>query len=126
MKVSYYELLGMIKEGNIPEKIEVQLPNVNYSRTYCKMYDCGEFSGYYISEEDLPDGNYQDYLADCFLESDMFKDCIVIKNDDFEDIKDIDINLGILGMTSTEKHISIHVNQLIKNQKKIINILKEK
>lgn len=136
--ISYYELLGMIKEGNIPEKIEVQLPNVNYSRTYYAEYDNENFTNYFLLEVEDSDENYDVYLADCFLECEMFKKCIRIleEDDDFEDI--LEWGEGALEEIETkrnykiaelQKYICILMqtqNQLTKNQKKIIEKLKEK
>ena len=122
MTISYYELLGMIKEENIPQKLEVKLPCVNYSRTYFASYDINEFNNYFLLNAEDSDENYDVYLANCFLESDMFKKCITILDDDFEDIEELKIN-----MMSSECYIDQFenkINQLIKNQKKIINILK--
>ena len=89
MEISYYELLGMIKEGNIPQKIEVKLPCVNYSRTYFADYDGERYTHYFLLEVEDSDENYDVYLADCFLECDMFKKCITILDDDFEDIEEL-------------------------------------
>ena len=95
MKISYYELLGMIKERNIPQKLDVKLPCVNYSRSYFASYDEEEFSNYFLLKTEDVDENYHSYLSDCFLESDMFEKCITILDDDFEDIKnDIMIYVG--------------------------------
>ena len=107
MKVSYYELLGMIKDGNIPKKV------IYKSRTY-------------IWSENR---RYREENGDLFLtdmdENKMFDKCIEIPNDDFEDIEEID--LGILNKQSEKnREFKIRINQLINNQKKIINILKEK
>lgn len=136
MEISYYELLGMIKEGNIPQKIEVKLPCVNYSRTYFADYDGEEYTHYYLLEVENADENYSCYLSDCFLESDMFNKCIEIPNDDFEDI--LEWGEGALEeietkrnykITELQKYICILMqtqNQLINNQKKIIQKLKEK
>ena len=118
MEISYYELLGMIKEGNIPQKIEVKLPCVNYTRTYYASYDGSEFNNYFLLEVEDSDENYDVYLANCFLECDMFKKCITILVDDFEDIEEL-----TCGTFDFEKKT---INSLIKNQKKIIQKLKEK
>lgn len=116
--VSYYDLLGMIKEGNIPQKLEVKLPCVNYSRTYYASYDISEFNNYFLLEVEDSDENYDVYLANCFLESDMFEKCIEILDDDFKDIEELDNITPIYNYYIT-------INSLIKNQKKIIEMLKE-
>lgn len=120
--ISYYDLLGMIKDGNIPKTIKVQLHNVTYSKMYKAVYDGEEFTNYYLIGDE--DGNYKNYLIECFWEESTFDKCIEIPNDDFEDIEEID--LGVLNNQSEKNRaFKIKINSLIKNQKKIINMLKE-
>lgn len=130
MKISYYELLGMIKEGNIPQKIEVKFSTLSYSRTYYASYDINEFSNYFLLEAEDGDEKYEVYLSNCFLESDMFDKCITILDDDFEDIEELNLDtdelLKNVVITQQDYVIEGKINQLIKNQKKIINILKTK
>lgn len=109
--VSYYELLGMIKDGNIPKKV------IYKSRTY-------------IWSENR---RYREENGDLFLtdmdEDEMFDKCIEIPNDDFEDIENIPFNNGMKEFADVycelEKY-NYKINDLINNQKKIINILKSK
>ncbi len=76
--ISYYELLGMIKEGNIPNKIKVHLTPCT-SKIYVKESDIDESLIYYrIDEMEEEDENYKDYLAVCYLESSMFDETIEI------------------------------------------------
>jgi len=76
--ISYYELLGMIKEGNIPNKIKVHLTPCT-SKIYVREDDLDEsFSYYRLDEREEEDENYRDYLAECFLESSMFDETIEI------------------------------------------------
>lgn len=110
MIISYYELLGMIKEGNIPEKV------IYKGDTYIwkgKRYQQTE-NGQFLSDMD---------------ENKMFDECIEIPNDDFEDIENIPFNNGMKEFADVycelEKY-NYKINDLINNQKKIINILKEK
>lgn len=133
MKVSYYDLLGMIKEGNIPQKIEVTVPCVNYSRTYFASYDGNEFNNYFLLNAKDGDENYDVYLANCFLESDMFNKCIEIPNDNFEDIEglpkwitDYDKSCEVTKQEHLDSIYAEKIEALIKNQKKIIQILKNK
>lgn len=132
--ISYYELLGMIKDGNIPKRIYVKLPSLNYGVHYIAEYDYGDFSHYYAEEDDI---NYKSYLNDCFLESDMFGIFIqVLDEEEFEDIEEIELtndekikgyyNGGTHYMTTNVKDREVYIkliNQLIKNQKKIIQKL---
>ena len=105
MKISYYDLLGMIKEGNIPEKV------IDRGDTYF-------WNGKrYKSEIGI-------YLSD-FDEIEMFEECIEIPDDDFEDIEEID--LGVLNDQKQKNRVFRDtINSLINNQRKIINLLKNK
>lgn len=106
MKISYYELLGMIKESNIPEKVIYKEDTYFWKgKRYQKTED-----GLFLSDMD---------------ENKMFDKCIEIPNDDFEDI--IKVNLAILNDQKQKNRVfKDTINSLINNQKKIINILKEK
>lgn len=73
--ISYYELLGMIKEDKAPNKIKVHL--TSKPRVYEAQYDESDFSHYFIYDGDA-DEDYHYYLTECFLESDMFDDKIEI------------------------------------------------
>ncbi len=122
-KISYYELLGMIKEGNIPKKLYVKLPQVSYGSTYIATTDLDEGFSYYERESDK-DGevNYRDYLGECFLESDMFNECIEILEDkkEFEDIEEC---FAGVELEYKKNSLEYKINQLIRNQKKIIERL---
>lgn len=73
---SYYDLLGRIKEEvYIPEKISVSL-TPGTSRIYEADYDMDNFTCYQLAFGQEADENYHTYLAECFLESNMFEDCI--------------------------------------------------
>ena len=79
-KISYYDLLGMIKEENIPDKI--YLHNLNKKVAYIKDVDVvsNEFNGYMLDDPNKDQNeNFKYWLGECFLESDMFKECIEIK-----------------------------------------------
>lgn len=73
--ISYYELLKRIEKGDIPEKIKVRL-TPGTSRIYTANYDDSDFSHYFIDGDVDNDCRY--YLAECFLESDMFEKNIEI------------------------------------------------
>ena len=99
--VSYYELLGMIKDGNIPKRIYVKLPQLSYGVHYIAEYDYGDFSFYYIEEPKEGDVNYKDYLGECFLESDMFGRFIRVLDEEDE----IEIPQEFLADVDTESEI---------------------
>lgn len=130
--ISYYDLLGMVKDENAPERIEVSL-TYGTSRIYKAEYDGidGDFSYYYLDGNE--DESYRYYLSKCFLESSMFDKCIKIldEEDEFEDIEEITIRDTTIGFPNGEwtarnmdKAFAIKINQLIKNQNKIIERLK--
>lgn len=120
--VSYYDLLGMIKEKNIPEKV-YWINNRKEKISYIADYDI-EFNCYFLENINEESEDIAFYLVENLLESEMFKECIEIPNDGFEDIEEID--LGILNQQSEKnREFRIRINQLIKNQRKIINMLKE-
>lgn len=133
MKISYYELLGMIKEGNAPKRIKVKA--CSYPCEYVANYDGAEFNYYYIADEELEDENYEYYLSECFIESMMFDKCIEIieevEEDEFEDIEELNLK-NIYKCDDYQqiyinfKHTWNKINALIKNQKKIIEQLKNK
>lgn len=76
--ISYYELLGMIKEGKTPNKIKVHLNST--SKIYESDVDrvSHEFSCYVLYGCEEEDDNYHYYLAEDFLESSMFEKTIEI------------------------------------------------
>lgn len=112
--ISYYDLLGMIKEGNIPEKV---------------VYRYGTYTW---DGSTYQTGNRSIFLSDIY-EKDMFKKNIEILDDDFEDIEkptllitennDFATIETLIDMNF--KEVNVALCKLIKNQKKIINMLKE-
>lgn len=120
--ISYYELLGMIKDGNIPKRLYVKI--ANYGMYYIADYDGEEFSFYKRQNKDGVDENYHFYLSECFLESSMFEKCIqVLDEEEFEDIEELDGSIGYLNWNSEAVVLTNAINDLIKNQKKIIQML---
>ena len=71
--ISYYELLTMVKEGNIPQLLVLHLVQ-NKSVEYVPDYDyvSDKLVGYEILNDKDEDENYSYHLGDCFLESTMF------------------------------------------------------
>ena len=118
-KISYYDLLGLIQREQEPKRISVSL-TYGTSGIYKAEYDDGEFS-HYLLDKKLQNETYRFYLGECLLESSMFDKCITILDveDEFEDIKEI--TQECFDNWTCAKHI----NQLIKNQKKIIERIKE-
>lgn len=116
--ISYYELLGMIKEGNIP-KLVYWINHENKKIAYKRTYDSvdNSFCCYILQNRNQETEDIKFYLSECMLESSFYKECIMIPNDDFEDIKEV---------TYKPRKIQNTINSLIKNQQKIIQILKNK
>lgn len=84
MKVSYYELLGMIKEGNIPERIKVSLVG-DKEVIYTTHFGIeGRLVCYMIENEDKQDENYHYYLTESLIEYNMFDKCIEIIEEEKE------------------------------------------
>ena len=127
--ISYYELLKRIEKGDIPEKIKVHLTNT--PRVYKADYDGSDFSHYFIYDGET-DEDYPHYLAECFLESDMFDLNIEI----IEEEKKIPEKLEILNANEHSKEvyyenyskeeISLDIETLQNWVNKIIDYLKSK
>lgn len=136
MEISYYELLGMIKEENIPKLVYW----INHERkkiAYKSSYDSvdNSFNCYILQNRKQETEDIKFYLSECMVESSFFDKCIEIPNDDFEDILEMREILcldydGIGAIERATRRIVNEnrnmINQLIKNQKKIIQKLKEK
>ena len=115
--ISYYDLLGMIKEGNIPKLvywINHEKKKIAYKSTYDSVNN--SFNCYILQHRNQETEDIKFYLSECLLESSFFDKCIEIPSDDFEDIEEV---------TYKPRKIQNTINSLIKNQKKIIDMLKE-
>ena len=83
--ISYYELLTMVKEGNIPQLLVLHLvptKSVEYVPDYDYVSD--KLVGYEILNDKDEDENYSYHLGDCFLESTMFDKVIEIIEEEKE------------------------------------------
>lgn len=126
--ISYYELLGMIKEGNIPNKIKVHLTPVS-SRNYISEYDIdGSFSYYRLENEKEENDDYRFCLADCYLESVALDETIEILDE--KEIEQINKSYDIRILDFDKSHKSYDMEQLIEmvqdiysKQKEIIDFL---
>ena len=116
--ISYYELLNMIKEEKAPKEIKFR------GVIYKAMYDCcDEFSYYYIKNVKEIDDDCRDYLAECFLESNMFDKNIEVINK----IEKISLNdNGTLGFPNgcwtarnMDKAFAIKINEIIDKLERI-------
>lgn len=132
--ISYYELLGMIKEGNIPKKIKVHLTPVS-SRDYISEYDIDEsFTYYRLENEKEENDDYRFCLADCFLESMMFDEKIEMLEEKKKIPRKINKSYKIRIFNSSKPHkIDYDMEQLIEmvqdiysKQKEIIDFLNSK
>jgi hypothetical protein len=125
--ISYYELLGLIKEDKMPKRIAVNLCNDKF-KNYIIERDGYDFNYYRIEDTKQEDENYQYYLSECFLESDMFRKTIKIL-DEFKDIELLNLEFDDLVNNKDIRPIDYlfegTINQLIKNQKKILEEIKK-
>lgn len=119
--ISYYELLTMIKERNIPPKIMLHLVQ-DKSVEYISDYDYinSEFIGYEILNDKEEDENYHYQLGDCFLESTMFDRVIEIIEEEKEIEKlDITDRRKLEDCTPLTVEIMAKINELIDEIKKL-------
>lgn len=107
--ISIYELLGLIKDGKAPKKIKYE------NREYY-LYD----NKSYLSTDKT---RFFDRIYFCDLNIEVE----ILDEEEFEDIEEITIRDKTIGFPNGEwtarnmdKAFSIKINQLIKNQKKII------
>ena len=124
--ISYYELVTMVKEGNIPKLLILHLvPNksVEYVPDYDYVSD--KLVGYEILNDKDEDENYRYYLVDCFSESTMFDKVIEIIEEEKE-IEKITIREKTIGFPNGEwtarnmdKAFAVKINELIDEVKKL-------
>ena len=88
--ISYYELLGMIKDDNIPKKIKLHMCGT--TRIYVADYEDEDFSNYCLENINDESDDFRCYLAECFLESDMFEENIEITEEDKKIEKIVKLN----------------------------------
>lgn len=112
MKISIYELLGLIKDGKAPKKIKV----------YGDTFDINEYQNDIknIYFDDDGDTLFEDY---CWGLNDEI--IILDEEDGFIDIEELDGSIGYINWNSEAVVLTNAINDLIKNQKKIITALKE-
>lgn len=119
MRISYYELLGMIRNGIDLKDLKVYLTGNEYRiYTYCSDSATDDFSHYEIKNKSDIDDNYRDYLSECFLESMMFDKCIEFVEEQDKLIPKHITNEFIQGldkyMTKQDiKHIAHKINEII-------------
>ena len=132
MKISYYELLGMIQAGENPKLIKLEL---NCGERYYKAYyDADEFSHYGLKGEEKENEDFKYYLADTLLESQMIERNIEIIEEEKE-IEEMIINEQYLFSNMKEctylspeerrlldsnfKELSNKINELVRELNKI-------
>lgn len=113
--ISYYELLGMIKEGKAPNKIKVHLNS--QPREYRAIYDGKDFNYYELVNFEENDDEYYRYLMDSFIESMMFDKTIEILGE-----KEIKLPL-LVNPSSNELEINDTLVKIVDKIKKIENML---
>ena len=112
MKITKYELLGLIKDGKAPKKIKCDSMIWEYENT-TSMND--------VYWNGMGDSLFNDYYWGLNDEVEILDD-----EDEFIDIENLHLNNSDVwnGKTDTELIVD-KINDLIKNQKKIIQALKE-
>ena len=123
--ISYYELLTMVKEGNIPQLLILHLvptKSVEYVPDYDYVSD--KLVGYEILNDKDEDENYSYHLVDCFLEGTMFDNVIEI----IEEEKEIEkipyhYNFGYIDCGDLKKEVIEELNKNFNYFKDKINEL---
>jgi hypothetical protein len=120
-EISYYELLKMIKDGNIPKKVNYKITGYleNYVE-YTAQYDRNDFTHYELTNHHREDENIHFYLNENYLESDMFEESILI----LEEEKKIPEKLPIYDCIDAYSKFDINDNRKAINE--IIDYLKSK
>lgn len=120
MKITIYELLGLIKDGKAPKKIKV------YGDTFDKNEYQNDIKNIYFDDDG--DTLFDDYNWDLNEEVEILPD----EEDEFIDIEEINGDYVVPNTPATENEAYIMacflahemvLNNLIKNQKKIIEAL---
>lgn len=115
--IKIIDLINKIEnEEEVPKKIKHNGIIWEFDKKY---NDYRNYGTWFFIEGMGSDKNFKDFLN---YEVEIIEE---EKDIEFEDIDEIDIHLGILAMTPTEKHISNFVNQLIRNQKELIETTKD-
>jgi hypothetical protein len=104
--ISYYELLGMIKEDKAPNKIKVHLTPCT-SKIYVRENDLDDTFSYYGLGEEAEDSDYHYYLAECFLESMMFDETIEI----LEEEKELHANKIVFNCDNSKRECVINLDE---------------
>ena len=123
-EISYYELLKMIKDGNIPKKVNYKI--TGYLEDYVEytaQYDRNDFTHYELTNHHREDENIHFYLNENFLESDMFDESILILEEQKkipEKLDDFDIQgLEVCGYSMTQAEYLLEDG--VKENRKMIN-----
>ena len=128
--ISYYELLGMIKEDKAPKKIRVHL-TPHTSKIYVRenVFD-GTFSFYGLAlEENEETDEYKYYLSDCLLESSMFDKNIEIIEEEKKIPKKLETWYSVLEKQSDEDNVeyaNYNFSTMYEKINEIIDYLKNK
>lgn len=124
--ISFYELLGMIKEDKAPNKIRVHL--TSKPLIYKKDDDTEEYCYYVLEDEKKENDNYKYYLMDNYLESMMFDETIEIIEEE-KKIPEKLIPTSLKGIDNLDEKIEIaHIDtvSVIETVNQVIDYLKSK
>ena len=103
--ISYYELLGMIKEDKAPRKIRVHL--ISTPKIYKKDDDIEEYCYYVIDDDEETNENYKYYLTESYLESMMFDKNIEI----IEEEKELHANKIVFNCDNSKRECVINLDE---------------
>lgn len=131
--ISYYELLGMIKEDKAPKEIRVHL-TPETSKLYVRESDIDDtFNCYVIDEDEETSEDYKYYLTDCYIESMMFEKTVEILDEKGVPEKlDIKIqnettgNAYITNEQGTKCYLTKHSKIIAERLNQVIDYLKSK
>lgn len=109
--ITIYELLGLIKDGKAPKKIATQ------GYTFELIENTDTIRDIYVDEDG--DGLFSEYYWELDEEVEILPD----EEDEFIDIEELDGSIGYINWNSEAVVLTNAINDLIKNQKKIIERL---
>ena len=134
MKITIYELLGLVKDGKAPEKIKYR--NKIYFRSWCDYMGDEPIDEYYYDSEQ---NSWNDEL--CLKLDDEIEIIEEVEDKEYEDIEGInyypknktefqvdyyeDGELKHFCLNKKQRYFADKINALIRNQKKIIERLEK-
>ncbi len=75
--ISYYDVIGMIKNGNIPKRIRLFI----FDKSAVYYFD-QENSSYLIEDPSAKNDNFKEYLNECLTDMDYLENKLAIEPED--------------------------------------------